>query len=131
MPGPTKRSHRTKAVFSSVAVVVSSRKRSIKWYADKLGLDVLAAHGHWVTVGRKGRDGVLHLCQASDWEDPIPLEKGLTGICFKLSGDFETACTALRKKGVEFTRPPTKRDWGWGARIPDPDGNEFDLHPWD
>lgn len=119
------------AVFSSVAVVVANRNRSVDWYTRNLGLQVIADHGHWVTVGRKGRDGVLHLCQASDFDEGIPLEKGLTGICLKLPGDFETACAALKANGVEFSKPPTKRDWGWGANIVDPDGNVIDLHPID
>jgi len=131
MPVKRGRSKLPHAIFSSVAVVVSDRKRSADWYTNKLGLDVIADYGHWLTVGRKGRDGVLHLCQASDFDEGIPLEKGLTGICLKLPGDFEIACAALKGNGVKFSRPPTKKDWGWGAQIVDPDGNVIDLHPVD
>ena len=34
-------------------------------------------------------------------------------------------------RGVEFSSPPTKYDWGWGATVRDPDGNEIYLTPGD
>ncbi len=55
-----------KATFFSVAVVVSDRKRSVEWYTKNLGLDLIQDMGHWVTVGRKGRPGLIHLCQTSE-----------------------------------------------------------------
>ena len=128
MPARRKPSKLPEAIFSSVDVLVSNRKRSAKWYTNKLGLNVIADDGHWLTVGRKGRDGVLHLCQASDFDVSIPLERRVTGICLKLPRDFEAACAALKGNGVEFNQPPTKKDWGWSAQIVDPDGNVIDLH---
>jgi catechol 2,3-dioxygenase-like lactoylglutathione lyase family enzyme len=118
-----------KAEFVSVAVVVSDRKRSVEWYSKRLGLDVIDSFDHWVTVGRKGRSGVLHLCQTSEYDPSIPLEKGNTGIQLRVPGDFEAACAALAANGVKFSTPPTKEEWGWWAAIEDPDGNEISLTP--
>ena len=118
-----------KATFSSVAVVVSDKQRSLAWYTTKFGLDLIDRADHWVTVGRRGRPGVLHLCQTSDYDPSVPAEKGNTGICFHLPGDFEKACAALAANGVTFSSPPTKEEWGWGAVVADPDGNEIYLSP--
>jgi catechol 2,3-dioxygenase-like lactoylglutathione lyase family enzyme len=118
-----------KPTFASVAVVVSDRRKALQWYTKKLGLDAIDRMGHWVTVGRKGRPGVLHLCQTSEYDPTIPLEKGNTGIQFQLAGDFEEACAALAAKGVKFSSPAKKEEWGWWAAVEDPDGNQFSLTP--
>ncbi|MGA9839149.1 MAG: VOC family protein [Thermoplasmata archaeon] len=129
MPATKKAAELPKATFSSVAIVVSDRKRSRAWYTRTLGLDLIMEMDHWVTVGRKGKAGVLHLCQTSDFDESIPLEKGPTGIQLYVPGDFRAACAALEANGVKFRHPPTEHDWGWGADIEDPDGNEISLHP--
>jgi catechol 2,3-dioxygenase-like lactoylglutathione lyase family enzyme len=129
MPAKKKTSKLPKAVFASVAVVVSDRKKSVEWYTKKLGLDVLQKMDHWVTVGRKGKPGVLHLCQTSDYDTSIPPEKGNTGINFQLPGKFESACAALAANGVKFSSPAAKEDWGWWATVEDPDGNQITLTP--
>jgi predicted enzyme related to lactoylglutathione lyase len=115
--------------FLSVAVVVSDRGRAVTWYTEKFGLDHLDDMDHWQTVGRKGTGGKLHLCQVSEFDDAAGLEPGNSGIAFTLPGDFEKACAALQENGVPFATPPTKYDWGWGASVKDPDGNEIYLTP--
>jgi len=115
--------------FMSVAVVVSDRKRSVAWYTQKFGLDLVADDGHWQTVGKKGGSGLLHLCQVSEFDPKASLEPGNSGIAFTLAGDFVKACGVLEARGVEFASPPTKYDWGWGATVRDPDGNEIYLAP--
>lgn len=118
-----------KATFFSVAVVVSDRKRSVEWYTKKLGLDVVQDLGHWVTVGRKGKPGLLHLCQTSEVGMDERPEPGLTGIGLNLPGDFREACEALEENGVTFRHPPVQEEWGWWAGVVDPDGNEITLMP--
>jgi catechol 2,3-dioxygenase-like lactoylglutathione lyase family enzyme len=126
---PAKRASGGRPQFTSVAVVVSDRQRAVQWYTQTLGLQHLADIDHWQTVGEKGRTGELHICQVSEYDDKAPLEPGNTGIAFRLSGDFVAACDALKARGVEFTVPATKADWGWWAMIKDPDGNELCLVP--
>ncbi len=129
MPARKKASKLPKLTFASVAVVVSDRKKAVEWYTKKLGLDVITKMDHWVTVGRKGKDGVLHLCQTSEYDKSIPAEKGNTGIHFHLPGNFEAACVALERNGVKFSTPATKEAWGWWAAVQDPDGNDITLTP--
>jgi predicted enzyme related to lactoylglutathione lyase len=119
----------TRPHFASVAVVVADRRRSVKWYTERFGLDHLADMDHWQTVGEKGRPGELHICQVSEYDDKAPLEPGNSGIAFRLSGDFVAACAGLKAHGVDFAVPPTKSDWGWWAMAKDPDGNEICLVP--
>lgn len=120
-----------KAMFFSVAVVVSDRRKSVEWYTKNLGLDLVQDLGHWVTVGRKGRPGLIHLCQTSEIGMPDRPEPGLTGIELNLPGDFRAACAALEANGVKFRKGPTKESWGWWAGVLDPDGNEITLMPAD
>jgi catechol 2,3-dioxygenase-like lactoylglutathione lyase family enzyme len=129
MPASKKVTGVPKAVFVSVAVVVSDRKKSLDWYTKKMGLDVIDQMDHWVTVGRKGHGGSLHLCQTSEYDPSIPAEKGNTGILFHLPGKFEEACGALAANGVKFSSPPQTADWGSWAIVEDPDGNEITLMP--
>ena len=122
-----------KATFHGVAVVVADRARSVLWYTQRLGLDVIEQgpgdHPHWVVVGRKGLGGGVHLCDISTFDPAFPVEPGESGIQFDLPGDFRKACAALKANGVQFSTPPTKRPWGWYAKIVDPDGNEIRLNP--
>jgi catechol 2,3-dioxygenase-like lactoylglutathione lyase family enzyme len=115
--------------FLSIAVVVSDRHAAVKWYTEKFGLDLVSDSDHWQTVGKKGRPGELHLCQVSEFDPKAALEPGNSGIAFTLPGDFVKSCDALKARGVEFSSPPTKYDWGWGATVRDPDGNEIYLTP--
>jgi catechol 2,3-dioxygenase-like lactoylglutathione lyase family enzyme len=105
-----------------VAVVVSNPEKSAQWYSDKLGLEIRDKEGHWVTVAPKGSGVVLHLCETT------PLEPGNTGIAFRVD-DLDETYKELSGRGVEFTRKPTKAEWGTFAMFKDPDGNEFWLLP--
>ncbi len=107
--------------LSSLAVVVSDAKKSAKWYREKLGLEFRDQQGHWITVASKDSNVVLHLC-----EEFYPLEPGNSGIAFTTK-DVKRDEEALRKKGINFTTPTTKEEWGTYAMFKDPDGNEFWL----
>lgn len=119
-----------KAHVASVAVVVSDRTKATDWYTQRLGLDVVESMEHWVTVGRKGKGGMIHLCQLTEFEPGAPLEPGNSGITLRLpSADFVAACDELKANGVEFLEGPKKEAWGWYATVRDPDGNEIFLMP--
>jgi predicted enzyme related to lactoylglutathione lyase len=115
----------------SVAIVVSNRKNAVRWYQKKLGLDVIDREGHWVTVGSKRRGIRLHLCQTTEFDPKGKLEPGNSGIMFQVDGDIEKAYRALKRRGVKFSHPPKKMEWGWYCGFLDPDGNEFWMVPAD
>jgi catechol 2,3-dioxygenase-like lactoylglutathione lyase family enzyme len=116
--------------FSSVAVMVSDRARSVLWYTELLGLEVIENKDHWVTVGRAGHEGTIHLCQASDLPD-LELEPGNTGIDLRGPGPFADVCAVWAERGVRFSRGPTRRPWGSYALLSDPDGNVLRVVPAD
>jgi len=119
-----------KAHVATVAVVVSDRKNATEWYTRNLGLELVESMEHWIAVGRKGKGGLLHLCQLSEFEPSAPLEPGNSGITLRIpGGDFVAACEAIKANGVEFSEGPKKEPWGWYATIRDPDGNEIFLMP--
>ena len=126
----TKKGPKASPNFGSVAVVVSDARKALDWYTGPLGLDVVDHEGHWITVGRKGRPGLLHLCQPTEGDPKSQLEPGNSGILLTLpERDFEGACATLVARGVEFKEGPTKTEWGTYAVIRDPDGNEHMLMP--
>ena len=49
-----------------------------------------------------------------------------TSVSFK-ADNVEKTCAELTAKGVEFTAPPKKEDWGTSAIFKDANGNTFVL----
>jgi catechol 2,3-dioxygenase-like lactoylglutathione lyase family enzyme len=114
---------------ASVAVVVQSREAAKRWYTEKLGLSVLMDMGHWLTVGKRGDGGAIHLCQVDEAGAGVGMEPGNSGILLIVPGTVQDAYEQMRARGVEFTGPPEERPWGWDATIRDPDGNLILLMP--
>jgi len=124
--------------IDTVAIVVSDRRKAIRWYRDVLGLDIAYVGpsephadasvqgtpdraGHWIEMGPLRPRSRVHLCEMK------PTEPGPTGITF-LTDDILSDYERMRSKGAEFLDPPEKMEWGeWLSRFIDPDGNEFDL----
>ena len=106
--------------ISSVAVVVKDGKKAKTWYESKLGLEARSEEDHWITMGLKGSDFEIHLCETK------PLEKGNTGILF-MADDLDKTYAELVKKGVKFAKKPKDEGWGKYAMFKDLDGNVFWL----
>jgi catechol 2,3-dioxygenase-like lactoylglutathione lyase family enzyme len=123
MTGPMKLSP------SSVAVLVSDKKKAVQWYTKKLGLDLIDDGDHWAVVGDKKRGIGLHLCQMTGARGKPKLEKGNTGILILTDGELLPTYRAMKRRGIRFPHPPTKTEWGWFCMFADPDGNEFWLNP--
>jgi predicted enzyme related to lactoylglutathione lyase len=104
----------------SVPVTVSDKEEAISWYKDKLGFEVRQNEGHWVTVAPKGWRSEIHLCEVDS------LNPGNTGILL-LADDLEATCRELKKRGVEFTQEPSKKEGGTIAKFKDPYGNIYWL----
>jgi catechol 2,3-dioxygenase-like lactoylglutathione lyase family enzyme len=126
--------------LDTVAVVVSDRRKALRWYRDVLGLPItyigplessidpnvqgtIENPGHWIEIGPSRPLTRVHLCELSDHIT----EPGPTGITF-LTDNIQNDYDRLRSMGVRFLYPPRKMDWGeWLCEFADPDGNEFDL----
>jgi len=122
-----------KVRFGSVALVIADLKRSVEWYTDILGLDVIergtGEDAHWVVVGRNGLNGGIHLCDIPTFDPKFPVEPGESGLDLKVPGEFRASCAALEANGVRFIVPVRRLSWGWEAHIVDPDGNQIRLTP--
>jgi predicted enzyme related to lactoylglutathione lyase len=108
--------------FADMAVVVSDSKKAMKWYTEVLGLKLVFSRGHanGLAPNIKENTGiVLHVCG----DNYAPMEPGNTGIAFTVD-DLDKTVNELAKKGVKFTKLPTKDDFRY-AMFSDPDGNEF------
>ena len=126
--------------IDTVAVVVANRRDAMKWYHDTLGLQFAYIGpkesnpdpnvqgtpenaGHWIELGPNRPLTRIHMCELTDHKT----EPGPTGITF-LTDDIRGEYERLKAKGVIFSYPPRKMDWGeWLCSFQDPDGNEFDL----
>ena len=113
----------------SVAIVVSDRRKAVRWYREKLGVEVSDQSDHWVTVGSKRRGVRLHLSQVTEFDPKGKLEPGNSGIMFLVDTDIPKAYRQLKRRGVKFPFPPKKEEWGWFCGFADPDGNIFWLTP--
>jgi catechol 2,3-dioxygenase-like lactoylglutathione lyase family enzyme len=129
----------------SAAILVNDAKKSVEWYRDKLGFEVVGNEGHAVFVRPKGSEfPLLHLCgKCEDWGDDQPggrtgvwlncgeiaLHRKDTGSVFPASdpANVEKTYRELKEKGVEFSMDLTTTSWGKMAILKDPDGNEFEI----
>ena len=125
--------------IDTVAIVVSDRRKAIAWYRDVLGLEVAYVGpnspqadptvqgtpenpGHWIELGPGRPRTRVHLCELDGTTEPGP-----SGITF-LTDDILAEHERLRARGVKFTYPPKRMEWGdWLCEFEDPDGNVFDL----
>jgi catechol 2,3-dioxygenase-like lactoylglutathione lyase family enzyme len=126
--------------IDTVAVVVSNRRKTLKWFAEVLGLPIayigpvesssdpnvhgsVENPGHWIELGPRRPMTRIHLCELENHR----VESGPTGITFltdNILAEYET----LKTRGVCFMNPPKQMEWGeWLCQFADPDGNEFDL----
>ncbi len=104
------------------AVMVSNGRRAMKWYKEKLGMQVeREKEGHWITARPRGSKSALHLCEGK-------LERGNTGIGLGTK-DLDATFKRLKARGVKFTVEPRDDGWGQYAMFKDLDGNVFWLLP--
>ena len=109
-------------------IQVRDQDRALEFYRDSLGFEVVSDERfgegmRWIQVKPPGAETSLTL--AHGFAEGTP--GGFTGIVFG-TDDIEGTHRDLSAKGVRFTEPPTKQEWGMvQAILSDPDGNEFVL----
>lgn len=105
--------------ISAVWLPVTDMDRSISFYRDKLGLDVVQQEGGWteVTAG----DQIIGLNNGES-----PSGDGGAVIAFNAT-DIESTVAELRERGVEFKGEISDHPWGKIAPFADPDGNVLQV----
>ena len=119
--------------FDHVHLVSKDPQATARWYADKLGAEIVrsvevrgapqiyVAFGHAMVIVRGQRP-------AEAAAEKPGLQWGVDHFGLQVKGDFDGFCTGLRGKGVEFSLEPT--DFNPTTRIAfikAPDGVSVEL----
>jgi predicted enzyme related to lactoylglutathione lyase len=122
-------------------VWVMDQDEALKFYVDKLGLEVRSDQNlgfmRWLTVGVPGdssREILLEL-PAPPSVDPQAagqirelVSKGATGFTVGFTtDDCRKTYEALLSRGVEITQEPVERDYGTDIGVRDPFGNHIRI----
>jgi predicted enzyme related to lactoylglutathione lyase len=105
--------------ISAVWLPVTDMNRSVEFYRDTLGLDVVQQEGGWteVTAG----DQIIGLNDAES-----PAGDGGAVIAFNVS-DIDQTVSELKDRGVKFRGGVSEHPWGRIAPFTDPDGNSLQV----
>jgi predicted enzyme related to lactoylglutathione lyase len=106
--------------ISAVWLPVSDMQRSVVFYRDSLGLEVLEHDGDWseVTAG----DQRIGLNSGES-----PAGDGGAVIAFAVD-DMDATVEELKGRGVEFAGEVSEHPWGRLAPFKDPDGNDLQVY---
>jgi len=112
--------------FNHVLIYVSNLKRSLSFYADLLGFELLEVYPPDYARLRSLPNDTTIALHAS--EDVGPKSQGSVRLFFEIK-DLDRTCTKLKAFGVEFMQEPLLMPWGWKhAFLLDPDGHEISLY---
>ena len=110
--------------FDHLAMPVTDVVRSRAWYIDTLGLKVEFEIPERKTVALQDSDDfTIFLAQAAE-----PVQARGYAFWFQVD-NVDAAFSEWSARGVEFSHPPRKNPWGYGAEVKDPDGHLIRL--WD
>jgi catechol 2,3-dioxygenase-like lactoylglutathione lyase family enzyme len=111
-----------------VGIPVTDQDAALKFYTESLGMKVatdqpLNEKQRWIEIMIPGADTGIALFTPEGHEKRIGEFQSISFWCEDV---FATA-TALKKKGVVFSKEPATESWGSAAVFKDPDGNQFVL----
>jgi catechol 2,3-dioxygenase-like lactoylglutathione lyase family enzyme len=127
-----------------VNVWVRDQDEALAFYTEKLGFEVrddttLPELGdfRWLAVGPAGQDDVaialMAIPGAPVFDDETTeqikslMGKGAAGGLFFSTDDCRATYEELKRRGVEFTEPPSERPYGIDAGLRDPSGNAIRM----
>jgi catechol 2,3-dioxygenase-like lactoylglutathione lyase family enzyme len=119
--------------LDGVTLSVASVRRSMKFYGEKLGFEIVldaAPDFALVRVGRKGGGtiGLLSLKHAVGRKTKSVTPAMRAGVHVELStSDLDGLYEKLAARGVEFDSPPHDEPWERSASARDPDGYAIEI----
>jgi catechol 2,3-dioxygenase-like lactoylglutathione lyase family enzyme len=115
-----------------IQIFVSDLDKSIPWYQEKLGMELVSRDDEWKSATMRIGDVDFDICQpfakwGLNWNKARKNTGGLRGIFF-YTDNINKTYEEMKSKGVKFLKPPFKTPWGEDkANFVDLDGNEFSL----
>ncbi|HEX6700944.1 MAG TPA: VOC family protein [Gaiellaceae bacterium] len=105
-----------------VMVVVSDMERSVAFYRDTLGLQVVEQSPYWSELDA----GTIHVGLHPSEGGEVPHGEGVTLLFYV--DDAEQTVGQLRERGAEIAMEPKRQEWqGVLAAVKDPDGHLIQL----
>ena len=127
-----------KLPITSIALVVEDVQRSIKFYRDKVGLDLVRVNKGFGKFESPIAD--LALWEAGLVREGLGINAGAIDgklrkmmIACRLDSPRQVDAwhDELNSRGVEFVAPPQSHDWNvYAVYFADPDGNIWELFTW-
>ena len=112
----------------AVRIFVRDWPRACAFYSETLGLTERYRNDEigWAEYDLGGPCFGVERVQPGDTEGDALVGR-FVGVSLRVD-DLDEIYDSLKKKGVQFTLPPEKQDWGGSlAHFQDPDGNTFTL----
>jgi predicted enzyme related to lactoylglutathione lyase len=105
-----------------VALPVKDQTRALEFYTNKVGLKVFTDQTmgkmRWIELKLPGAETMLVLHKKSEH---VPDSEPALAL---IADNVQSTYDELRGKGVEFTQPPKKEQWGEYAVFKDSEGNQ-------
>jgi predicted enzyme related to lactoylglutathione lyase len=112
-----------------VGIPVRDQDKALAFYTGSLGFSVVTdqpmapGEQRWIELKIPGADTKVVLFTPDGHEDRIGTYHSISF----MTDDVKKTYEELKKKGVEFSQPPTEQHWGTFAILKDQDGNQFVL----
>lgn len=111
-----------------VSIPIRDQDVSLKFYTEALGFKVttdqpFTEKQRWIELMIPGAESGLALFTPEGHESRIGQFQNISFWC----DDVFATASALKSKGVTFTKEPKNEPWGSVAIFQDPDGNQFAL----
>jgi len=115
-----------------IQIFVNDLDKSIAWYKEKLGMDLISHAKEWESATMRVGGVDYDVCQpipkwGSNWLKAKRNIGGLRGIFF-YTDNINQTYKEMKTKRDKFLKAPFKTPWGeYKAHFVDIDGNEFSL----
>lgn len=118
---------------NAVVLFVEDLERSMAFYRDTVGIDVVFSDDVSFAFSLEGQDfAIVKVSEGVNMlnEAVLGVERGVgrrVMLCADVE-DVDAVYQALTAKGVAFIKPPVDQHWGWRtAYFADPEGNIWEL----
>jgi predicted enzyme related to lactoylglutathione lyase len=109
-----------------VGIPVRDQEKALAFWTKKIGFQIttdqpMSDGRRWIELKIPGGQTGIALFTPPGQEDRIGTFQNMS----LEVDDVEKTYRELSERGVEFTQPPKKEEWGTSAIFKDPDGNQF------